>query len=449
MIFRSSLVTILGLGTLIVICGVLGFSALDRGSALYEQTLRTHTGWQETQRLLEGIPEDLHLSGIHVRDYLLDPAGIAGDWYREQIVQLRARLSSRLAKLEESADPEVAAQIPGLHKEIDAYWESLEPVFRWTPQQRFAFGHGFLRQTVLPRRNAVLALADQIGTLQAVNLTRTQQRLRQSQTQFERVVLRLTGIAVFVGVAVMLLTMRRVYTLERAGQTERARIQEAEAELRRLSQRLVKAQEEERKALSRELHDEIGQSLTGLRMELNSLGTVRSGPPERFDERIREARGLIERTIRSVRDLAMGLRPSMLDDIGLGPALEWLGRDFSRRGTVAVAVQIDGTLDHLPEAHRTCVFRIVQEALTNCARHAGARNIRVNVHGGESRVSLTVQDDGVGFPDGRERSGGLGLLGIKERVNELGGSFKISSQPFRGAMLAVELPVEAGVMNAG
>lgn len=445
---RSSLVTILGLGALIALCGLLGFSALDRGSALYQQTLEAHTSYQETQSLLQSIPEDLHLSGIHVRDYLLDPAGIAGDWYRDQIVRLRSTLSARLLRLQKSADAEVAATIPGLRKEIDAYWESMEPVFRWTPQQRFAFGHGFLRETVLPRRNAVLDLANQMGTLQAVNLTRAQQRLRQSQTEFERVVLRLTGVAVFIGIAVMLLTMRRVFALERRSLEEKHRVEEAEAELRRLSQRLVKAQEEERKALSRELHDEIGQLLTGIRMELNSLGAIRSGPPEKFEQRTTEARILIEQTIRNVRDLAMGLRPSMLDDIGLAPALEWLGRDFSRRGGIAVDVQIDGTLDHLPEAHRTCIFRIVQEALTNCARHAGAKSIRVTVHGGANRVSLTVQDDGVGFPANGEAPRGLGLLGIKERVNELGGTFKVASQSFRGAMLMVELPIESEVAHA-
>jgi len=155
--------------------------------------------------------------------------------------------------------------------------------------------------------------------------------------------------------------------------------------------------------------------------------------------RVSEARRLNAETIRSVRELAMGLRPSMLDELGLGPALRWQGREFSRRSKVPVTVQIDGELETLGESHRTAIYRIVQEALTNCSKHAQAHQIRINVYGGADSVRLSIQDDGVGFSEGASRRG-LGLIGIEERVRSLDGKMSIISQPNKGTVLDIELP---------
>jgi signal transduction histidine kinase len=215
--------------------------------------------------------------------------------------------------------------------------------------------------------------------------------------------------------------------------------------MRGLSHRLVQAQEEERRTLSRELHDEVGQILTALRMELGNLEQLRSKNGA-FDDHMREAKSLAEQTLRTVRDMSMGLRPSMLDDLGLGPALEWQARDFARRTGVAVAVELNGELAQVPEVHRTCIYRIVQEALTNCARHAHATHIRITLHGGEDLISLSVQDDGVGLASPSEGArAGIGLLGIEERVRELGGVTRIQSQLRKGTLLSVEIPAREEV----
>jgi signal transduction histidine kinase len=251
------------------------------------------------------------------------------------------------------------------------------------------------------------------------------------------------GIAISLGVLVAAASIFRISRLERESDRQRSRTERAERELRRLSRELVRAQEAERRSLSRELHDEVGQTLTALRMELANLEAIRNSPGEEFATRLREAKQLAERTLESVRDLAMGLRPAMLDDLGLGPALEWQGREFSRRSGIPVEVQIDGVVDELPDNHRTCIFRIVQEALTNCARHAQAKSIRVTAHGGPGAVFLSVQDDGVGFAGSEGR--GLGLIGIEERARELGGSVALRSEPGKGTTLRVELPWAKGV----
>jgi len=164
---------------------------------------------------------------------------------------------------------------------------------------------------------------------------------------------------------------------------------------------------------------------------------VRIGPA------VGECRRLVDSMVRTVRDLALGLRPSMLDDFGLQPALEWHVRDFTRRYGVNVELSVHGDFNALPDVYRTCVYRAVQEALTNCIRHARARSIEVVVVGHPDRVDVSVADDGVGL-DSARRGDGLGLRGIEERVKELHGVVAIASAPHEGTKLAIRLPLPAG-----
>jgi signal transduction histidine kinase len=151
--------------------------------------------------------------------------------------------------------------------------------------------------------------------------------------------------------------------------------------------------------------------------------------------------------LRTVRDLAQGLRPSMLDDFGLQPALEWLVRDFRRRGNVRVDLSVYGDISALPDPHRTCAYRVVQEALTNGLRHAGATTVSVSVTREGRRVQIGVVDDGVGFDPDTPRQG-LGLVGIEERVRDLHGVVTIHSRPGRGVQLAISLPLAAELPEA-
>jgi signal transduction histidine kinase len=147
--------------------------------------------------------------------------------------------------------------------------------------------------------------------------------------------------------------------------------------------------------------------------------------------------------MQSVRALAMGLRPSMLDDLGLEPALRWQAQEFSRRSGVPVSLETDGELEDLPDSVRTCIYRVVQESLTNCARHAEAKDVRITVHGSRDRIYLTIQDDGKGFDIHNPGNRGMGLVGMEERIRKLGGTLIISSQNMnipKGTILEIELP---------
>jgi signal transduction histidine kinase len=174
-------------------------------------------------------------------------------------------------------------------------------------------------------------------------------------------------------------------------------------------------------------------------MELGRVGRLGGSLPG-IAPAIVECKRLVDEMFHAVRALALDLRPSMLDDFGLQAALEWHVRDFTGRYPINVDLSIDGNCDTLPDKHSTCVYRVVQEALTNCVRHANAQHIRVALTAGDGLLQVQVSDDGVGLDPARRHSG-LGLRGIDERVRELAGTVSIVHGPDRGTTLTARLPL--------
>ncbi|HWR52637.1 MAG TPA: sensor histidine kinase [Bryobacteraceae bacterium] len=426
---------------LIALLLVTGFGTLQRARRIYGEMASLHTEYQQVERILSRIRTDIHLTGNLVRDYLLDRSHLTGESTRQELRDVRAEVPREIEALRKLMGPGRAQSLDSLSEELDGYWESLEPLFGWTPDQKLALSSTFLRRVVLPRRDAVLAITREIRDLNEANLAQQRRAIEQKEDELPRFVFRTLAMTVLIGLLVAGGSVYRIMRLESRAEAERTRIETAEGELRRLSQQLVRAQEEERRAISRELHDEVGQMLTAQRMELRNLQQLCAGCDSEALVRLEETAQTSEQALRTVRDIAMGLRPSMLDDLGLAPAIEWQARDFSRRYGIPVSVQLDGELEQLPDAHRTCVYRVVQEALTNCARHAHAGEVRIAVHGRGDRLTITVQDDGVGFSPTASRSRGLGLIGIEERVKELGGTATVFSQLGKGTTIAVDIPL--------
>jgi signal transduction histidine kinase len=185
------------------------------------------------------------------------------------------------------------------------------------------------------------------------------------------------------------------------------------------------------------LHDEAGQSFSAILLETENLLEV--APGAAATPRLQSIRHLAQRGLAGARNMALLLRPSMLDDFGLVPALEWQARETAKRTGLRVQVAALELQAELPEEHKTCIYRVVQEALNNVARHAQASAAQVRVQRSERGIDLTVQDDGAGFD--AERVRGLGLLGMEERVRHLGGVFIVDSQPGRGTLLRIHLPI--------
>ncbi|QIE27871.1 Protein-glutamate methylesterase/protein-glutamine glutaminase (plasmid) [Caballeronia sp. SBC1] len=229
--------------------------------------------------------------------------------------------------------------------------------------------------------------------------------------------------------------------------TERKSIEqellESREQLRELSAYMEAIREEERKRIAMEIHDELGQLLTALKMDV-SLLKMRLAHDADATKKVDDMRELVEKTIWMVRNVASHLRPAALN-FGIVSALEWLVEDFGRRKGLSCQLWINGREPVLEDAHATAVFRIVQASLTNVARHAGASRVDVTLTSTETALDLYVSDDGRGFDPAAARKGySYGLLGMSERARLIGGSLRIDSSPETGTVVSIHVPLGGG-----
>jgi len=216
-------------------------------------------------------------------------------------------------------------------------------------------------------------------------------------------------------------------------------------ELAHLSARMVEQHEEERRRLSRELHDETAQVFSAVKME---LGVLRDGAPEATADRLAHVLAMVDTGIRGIRSVVHSLRPSLLDDLGLLPALRSLATEFAQRSGLVVELDAPASVGPLSKDAELALFRALQEALANVARHAEASAVRIGLREAGGALELTVQDDGRGLPSGItpatiERPGHMGIAGMRERIGALGGVVTVEARPGSGVLLRVRLPLEA------
>jgi signal transduction histidine kinase len=439
---RTWPIAALGLSALLLLVVVSVLAASSTAQHIYTQLDNLNSHHRDVENKLRRLRADVHLSGIYMRDYLLDPERARASEYRERLSEFRRSHTETVAELRALIGGRQGhdGRLSSLDTRLDDYWQAFDPLFDWTPAEKALLSAGFLRREVLPRREAVLQIASEIEELNNANHEVQRAEITRQYAAFRSDLQQLLWGSLLLGLVVALTAVVRLRVVERRSEGERAFAEEAERQMRLLSQQLVATQEEERKNLSRELHDHVGQMLTALRMELGRIDRLRLGTGA--SNAVAECRHLVDDMVRTVRDLALGLRPSMLDDFGLQPALEWHVRDVARRHGVPIALRTEGDFDRLSERQRTCVYRVVQEALTNCVRHARADHIEVAVSAGPRELVVVVRDDGIGIDAGR-RDGGLGLRGIEERVRELQGRTQIRSEAGAGTTVTIRLPLTA------
>lgn len=218
------------------------------------------------------------------------------------------------------------------------------------------------------------------------------------------------------------------------------RLEAHEREFRRLGRSVLRVQEDERRRLARELHDGVGQNLTALKHRLAQLRDAAGDPALR--EALDAAVALCAHTLDDTRELSRLLRPTVLDDLGLAPALRWLGRSVGESAGLAVAVEVE-PLPPLDGERETLLFRVAQEALNNIAKHAQARSVLLRVVERDGRAQLQVVDDGIGF-DPSARPDGSGLSGMRERLALFRGTLEVHSAPGHGTRLRAVVPLDGG-----
>jgi signal transduction histidine kinase len=224
--------------------------------------------------------------------------------------------------------------------------------------------------------------------------------------------------------------------------------QRMQEQLRQLTRQLLLAQEEERKKISRELHDEIAQTLTGINVRLAALKNAATHNTKGLQNKISSAQRMVEKSVDIVHRFARELRPTVLDDLGLIPALHSFVKSFSKQTRVHVRLTIFAGVEKLDNARRTTLYRVAQEALTNVARHAQASVVDVSIEKLSNGICMTIKDDGKSFQVDRilqaNKNKRLGLLGMRERVEMVGGSFHVESVPDKGTTIRVQIPATNG-----
>lgn len=388
---------------------------------------------RERDAVLDQLRADTYRSATLVRDYMLERDDTRASNLRRELLANRARAAKELQRFEESAPQEERSAVQNLKQHSDSYWGSLAPTLGWSRLEVRQRGEAYLQDTIVPRRDLMVQFVGQAGVLDEQILDTAEARIQLVQARFERRVVTISILALLLGSILAAVVVRQVHRLgvEAAGRLNE--ILRARENLKRLSDRLVEVQEEERRSLSRELHDDLGQSMSAMLMELGKLESSRAVRAECLDQ-LETIRRLAEENVVKVRNMALLLRPGMLDELGLVPALRWQAKEVGRRTGLRVKVIADELQDGLPDTYRTCIYRVVQEALNNCVKHSQAREVRVVMQRDERGLSVSVQDDGTGFEP--EHNRGLGLLGMAERVRAAGGRFHVESQPGRGTALS-------------
>lgn len=443
--FRTWPVAAAALGGLLLLVYTSVSTTSRAAEESYAQLDQLNTHHRVVENKLRRMRSDVHLSSIYIRDYLLDTDNEHAPEYRQRLKELRESHVATVEQLRRLLPREAAPQLANLETRLDDYWHAFDPLFEWSTYEKIVRSARFLRREVLPRREAVLAITTEIEQLNNANVASQRTEVTRRLASFRDDLHHRLWRAVLIGSIVALIAVLRLRALEHRSELQRVAAERAENDMRLLSQQLVATQEEERKKLTRELHDHVGQMLTALRMEIGRADRARGGSDAELGQAIAEAKRLLDTILRSVRDLVMGLRPSMLDDFGLQPALEWHVRDFRRRFGIPVELTLSGEIDSLPDQYRTCVYRVVQEALTNCARHAQARHAEIALRYDRNTLDLTIADDGIGIDP--QHSHGFGLLGIEERVRELHGSFEVCRRKPAGTRLYVVLPVASSILQ--
>ena len=437
----------LGFGAMIALLVFSAVEAFRIQSETSRLTTEIHRRFVRKGEALAQIRRTLFLGSIYTRDVLLRPQSDRVAVFQEQIARLEAEAEQAILELERLSG---AASTSGLKADIHGLWAKLKTVSSWAERADNAGGFDFIMREVVPRRNAAGEMLTAYAEANQRALEESEAELGGSRRSAADGLLLILGITIGVGIAVAFLSLAHATNLERQSDLHLQQVTRAQQELQQLSARLLEIQEDERKRLSCELHDEIGQTLHALRIEISQARTALE--PGAACEHLDRARGLAERVVASVRNISLLLRPSLLDDLGVGPALQWLVEDFSRRCGIRCALVEDGLPEDLPDAHKTCVYRVVQEALHNCEKHSGASRARVVLRQAEGLLAVEIEDDGCGIEAGtqgrRTGRGGLGILGMRERSAMLGGSFALDSTPGKGTRVQLSLPLPGAVEHA-
>ncbi len=445
-------VLLIGFGLLFAIWFVSGADLVRRVIEVENRASEVHRRFITADKELLTVRTQILLGSVYLRDALLDTPDTA-ESYRDRLQRVREEIDDALMRYGPIIDsPGERRTFSQLRTEIQDFWETVLPALRWDTERRATQARALLRERVIPKRQLIITISDRAQGLNRAAFDEQQAQLANIYGAMRRRVWETSAGVLVLGVVVAFVVIGYAGRLEGKIRRQQSRERETTQNLQRLSAKLVTAQEEERRSIARELHDEIGQALTAIKVELAVVERV-LGPEARARNVLGEARSITDHALQTVRDLSQLLHPPLLDDLGLAATLDWYLTGFSKRTGVAAELVCEGLEGRLVSEVEMCLYRITQEALTNVAKHAEATSCRVYLRRQVDNVTLTVEDNGKGFDVQRVMSSlsrrGLGLLGVQERAAGFGGRFRVESATGAGTRLTVDLPALAAEPTDG
>ena len=434
----------LGFGLTLGVWLFAGYYLTQRISEVEDRAAEINARFRRSQALLSTVRAQVLLESVYVRDALLDSDPTADGTYRRRIEETYRTIDRAMERyvpvMDSSAELERVVQ---LRREIANFHGAMMQVLGTDSSRPARDARTLLNNEVVTKREVAIRVSEEVQALNRGAFMQQQTDMVAIYRVTQRRVWEGLGIALAVSLGIGLLATLYAGRLE--GRVRRQQVKDAQntRDLQQLSAKLITAQEEERRTIARELHDEVGQLLTAMKVEL-AVAQRAINESGGSGYLLNDARSIADGAFATVRDLSHLLHPAMLDDLGLAPAVEWYVRGFAKRHSIRVEVRHDHMGERLTPEIEASVYRIVQEALTNVVKHARASSCRVFLQRLPHTVLITIEDDGAGFdPTEAERAGesrGLGLVGIRERVSQLRGTLHLETAPDNGTRLTVELP---------
>jgi len=388
---------------------------------------------------LVAVVVTVHTYTDQMEEYMLSDAVTSDMAAPAEIQKHGQEVHTAVNKYPRDCGPDERSLLAKIDEGISTQEGSFAGILARRADERKQRGHAFVYGELIPRKTQLLRLASSVADLNGKELNSENQALAAQFEQLQNRLGRTIAVTLVAGLLLSLAAGFYILRLEQHGRGRYLALARSRQELERLSRRLVDAQEAERRSISRELHDEVGQTLGALLVDVGHLSNLLPAEDKIAQEQIGRIKKAGETAVKSIRDMALLLRPPMLDDLGLIPALEWQARETSRRGEMEVEVHAEELTGDLPDDVKVGIYRLVQEALQNAATHADAKNATVVVKRERNSVVVEIIDDGKGFQP--ERTRGMGILGMEERVRQLRGALVLRSTPGKGTTVHAELPI--------
>jgi signal transduction histidine kinase len=400
------------------------------------------------------LQDDTYQLAVSLRDMTLPESRYPIYYWRGEFSRLRDDMNNALAR-----EAQYAASTPDgdklrrqLRDILENFWLLADEGFDLADQGHEDSARYLIRSQLEEQRETISRVVSRLLSLNDQAQQEAGQLVTQVYGKVSNDILLLVGVLFLVALGTGLYTLQaNRKTFERLHHLAE-RLQSQSEQLRMLSWKLIQVQEQTLRHVARDLHDHFGQILTAIGVMLGRAGQKALDKDPVFVQDVQAVKKIVEDTLQSVRDESQIFRPAILDDFGLQQTLEWFGEQFTRQ--TGVQVHLKGKLSDgflAPEA-AIHVYRIVQEALNNVARHSGAREAWVTLEEKENLLNLEIRDDGAGFVVGEEirraAGQGIGLMGMRERAEHLNGSFAIRSAPQRGTTVSVRVPLPRPARSA-